>query len=47
MVEFSTQSARVDGSTGGSEQPFIYYVYTSDSSQSSTVKRLKCIITTK
>ena len=40
-------SARVDGSTGGSLQPFTYYMYTSDSSQPSTVKRLKNIITAK
>ena len=39
-----TQSARVDESTGRSLQPFTYYMYTSDSSQPSTVKRLKNII---
>ena len=47
MGEFLTQSSRVDGSTGGSLQPFTYYMYTSDSSQPSTVKRLKNIITAK
>ena len=47
MGEFSTRSARVDGSMGGSLKPFIDYMYTSDLSQPSTVKRLKCIITTK
>ena len=47
MGEFLTQSSRVDGSTGGSLQPFTYYMYASDSSQPSTVKRLKNIITAK
>ena len=47
MGEFLTQSARVDGSTSGSLQPFTYYMYTSDSSQPSTVKGLKNIITAK
>ena len=48
MGEFLTQSARVDGLTGGrSLQPFTYYMYTSDSSRPSTVKRLTNIITAK
>ena len=40
MGEFFTQSARVDGSTGGSLQPFTY-MYTRDSLQPSTVKAFK------
>ena len=47
MGEFLTQSARVDGSTGGSLQPFTYYMYISDSSRPSTVKAFKNIITAK
>ena len=47
LAEACGQSARVDESTGGSLQPFTYYMSSSDSSQQSTVKRLKNIITAK